>query len=1121
MKVPYKVVNFKGLMKKSVPLTLATSLLFTSGFISDLIPKSYISEITLKTAKADYVQGSGYEKGAYQQGAYLPTNTAIDNRTPYEFKGKKNLVWSKKISGFDKLIAVDKDKNLYLLGTEKIIAIDKNGNTKWEKNYSGVSSWDDAVLASDGTLVVQANYSSCIYAINTENGELKWKYTSVDDSSKIAIGAEGNFYFLTTLNDFTGSYPYLVVLNNEGKVVSKVKISNSNSDPITGTDDLVISNDSTIYFTHESTLYAYDKQLNLKWKLNSSSDVKLNRVYADRGVSLDQEGNPFVSAFYDNKYQLLKINKNDGRVIFSVPVNVKSKKNIAFGKDNTIYVTTEALGTFAINPDGSTKWNNPIGSSSLDSRIMLDKNDNIIVYGSRGGRDAYILEKEYGDEIDSYIDIGRELVLTENGFYTISGSETRFYAFGDKLQEAIEAVEKAESTKTQADVDAAREKVNALPDGQDKTDLNNRLDKVQAEIDARNIKLNLANKDIIISNSYMLHLTGSVSGMPAGETFTVETEIAGVKKTGMVNSNGTFQLMFQGSELPEGEYTNFPVTIIGSNGHRVTSLYQGKVTVDKTNPIITITGVEEGKAYNGKAIPVINVTDDKKVGQVNIILNGIPFISGTEVKVPGNYTLVVRAKDEAGNEEEKTIHFTVNSTADQKLQDAIKAVEKAESTKTQADVDAAREKVNALPDGQDKTDLNNRLDKVQAEIDAQKEASKVPAPTIQKAEFDEKGYLRVVIANDGHPTTKVIVIKDINGRQLFRQNAILDKENVFNLGKISEGYTVTVEAAAYDYKKGRYSDVVSQNVTYTNTEQPEPPKVSDVPAPIIQKAEFDEKGVLTVVVADDGQPTSKVIGIFDENGRQLYYVNAILGKGNTFNIKRVGTYTVKVVAYDSRRQKYSEVVTKQVTFDGSNPETPPSSNIPAPTLQKLELDEKNVLHIQVADDGKSTLKVVTIKRPDGTQYQRFTIGKTETMIVMPKISGDYEVIVQAYDSYTGKYSEPVTNKVTVQVQTNTNMPTVPAPIVERAEIDEKNVLHLLVQDDQQPTQKIVSIKNSVGRELYRYNVTVGKEMTFYLSALPDDYTVKVVAYDNRLGKYSDAVEMSLTTKKDTSNPEGI
>lgn len=64
------------------------------------------------------------------------------------------------------------------------------------------------------------------------------------------------------------------------------------------------------------------------------------------------------------------------------------------------------------------------------------------------------------------------------------------------------------------------------------------------------------------------------------------------------------------------------------------------------------------------------------------------------------------------------------------IEEATKAVEKAETTLTQEDVNTARELVKKLPDGDVKDDLTKRLDKVQAELNKAKEL----ADQIAKAE---------------------------------------------------------------------------------------------------------------------------------------------------------------------------------------------------------------------------------------------------------------------------------------------------------------------------------------------------------------------------------------------------
>jgi alpha-tubulin suppressor-like RCC1 family protein len=81
----------------------------------------------------------------------------------------------------------------------------------------------------------------------------------------------------------------------------------------------------------------------------------------------------------------------------------------------------------------------------------------------------------------------------------------------------------------------------------------------------------------------------------------------------------------------------------------------------------------------------------------------------------GSHIVKARTVDNAGNSSsEVTENITISDTA---LEEATDAVEHAEDTKKQEDVDHARDLVDALPDSPEKQDLEDRLDAVQDEID--------------------------------------------------------------------------------------------------------------------------------------------------------------------------------------------------------------------------------------------------------------------------------------------------------------------------------------------------------------------------------------------------------------------
>ncbi|WP_051931979.1 S8 family serine peptidase [Clostridium sp. KNHs214] len=91
-----------------------------------------------------------------------------------------------------------------------------------------------------------------------------------------------------------------------------------------------------------------------------------------------------------------------------------------------------------------------------------------------------------------------------------------------------------------------------------------------------------------------------------------------------------------------------------------TSEYKVNFIIDKTFPVITVTGVEDGKVYNNKVTPVIKCDDN--TAKVTVTLNGKNY-DGKEIASVGDYTLIVTAKDLAGNTSSKTIKFSLKGTA--------------------------------------------------------------------------------------------------------------------------------------------------------------------------------------------------------------------------------------------------------------------------------------------------------------------------------------------------------------------------------------------------------------------------------------------------------------------------
>ena len=236
----------------------------------------------------------------------------------------------------------------------------------------------------------------------------------------------------------------------------------------------------------------------------------------------------------------------------------------------------------------------------------------------------------------------------------------------EKLQEALDTVSKAEGSLSQDDVDTARDKVNALPDGSEKDDLISRLDKIQQEIDKEQQEA---------ENQAKLE----------------EATNAVVKAEGSLSQDDVDKAQEFINKLPNGD----------DKDNLQNRLDKVQEEIDKSgDDAENQNKVEEATNAVTKAETSLSKDD---VNKAQDLINKLP--NGTD-------------KDNLQNRLDKVKEEIAKNEAENqaKLDEATKLVEKAENTLSQSDVDTARDKVNALPDSTEKDNLISRLDTVQAEI---------------------------------------------------------------------------------------------------------------------------------------------------------------------------------------------------------------------------------------------------------------------------------------------------------------------------------------------------------------------------------------------------------------------
>jgi RHS repeat-associated protein len=89
------------------------------------------------------------------------------------------------------------------------------------------------------------------------------------------------------------------------------------------------------------------------------------------------------------------------------------------------------------------------------------------------------------------------------------------------------------------------------------------------------------------------------------------------------------------------------------------------LTIDTGAPVIEVNGVTDGEYRSTTATIVITITDESGIAKEEILLDGVPFESGSTVSEEGHHLLHVSATDTLGNTATKDVQFTIDVTPPQ------------------------------------------------------------------------------------------------------------------------------------------------------------------------------------------------------------------------------------------------------------------------------------------------------------------------------------------------------------------------------------------------------------------------------------------------------------------------
>lgn len=318
-------------------------------------------------AAGPFTQGSGYEKGAYNEKAIQPTSENWSRHSRFDGPVNPVVNWSSNADGWlDSGIAIDENGTMYTGDVEgNVFAVDPAGKVKWKFALgAGVEVRSAPVIGNDGTIYIGAHTASAekdniickkeeclsgLIALNP-NGTLKWKvaFPEVQIGNTIILDKNGNIYFGT--GDYHNSTGVLYVVTPNGEIIWQYGDDDTEfiTAPLLTTSGYlfahnkyfkdknfieslswnfgtsfaspVVGPDETIYYgTYDGNLIAIGPGAQTKWKLRlSHTKHKVDNVTISSGAKIS------VTAALANN-DILYVGDEDGQ-LYSIHLSDLAKQ---------------------------------------------------------------------------------------------------------------------------------------------------------------------------------------------------------------------------------------------------------------------------------------------------------------------------------------------------------------------------------------------------------------------------------------------------------------------------------------------------------------------------------------------------------------------------------------------------------------------------------------------------------------------------------------------------------------------------------------------------------------------------------------------------------------------------
>ncbi len=288
--------------------------------------------------------------------------------SPYHDPTPGDTVWSLNVGNGLSSPVIASDGTIFIGGSSGTLkAVNPDGTLKWSQTISATTRSTPAI-GSDGTVYIGS--SGRLYAY-TSAGVYKWSYAlSGDVTSSPIIGSDNTVYIGSR-----GGYLYALT---PGTTSATLKWYRSVGD-MHMTSPILSADGATIYTGGGFSLYAINTSNGtVKWTYSIGVSMTSSAALSPDGSTI------YIGAYDGNLYS---VKASDGTLNWQAQVgfkNAATSASPAVGPDGTIYLGSNYGTLYAINPDGTQKWQveskaDTAGDRDIRSSVAINADGTVIL----------------------------------------------------------------------------------------------------------------------------------------------------------------------------------------------------------------------------------------------------------------------------------------------------------------------------------------------------------------------------------------------------------------------------------------------------------------------------------------------------------------------------------------------------------------------------------------------------------------------------------------------------------------------------------------------------------------------------------------------------------------------